>query len=138
MGSLDDQIVNSSVNLDDFETFVKYAKDLYDYVHFDLLTGRLSQERWSPDETGRDQRGNPFGELEESGRVQRSVTYKRTQITNKVQAIDKALERLLVGMRRIAEEYKTVEELNRLDAKRLNELLSSAAPFPTDPSDQLA
>jgi hypothetical protein len=47
-------------------------------------------------------------------------------MTERVRALDQKLEQLLVGMRRIAEEYANVEELNRADAQRLRSLLTTS------------
>lgn len=128
MSSLDDQILNTEVDLDEFETFVAYAKQLHDYVHYDLLSGKLAQERWSPDETGGEHTKNPFGDFDESARIKRSVIHKRSEMTERVRALDHKLEQLLAGMQRIAEEYKSVEALNGAEAARLRSLLTTPPP----------
>lgn len=124
MSTLSDQTANTKVDLDHFETFVSYAKTIVDYVHYDLIGGTLSADRWTSLEN---EDGNPFGGFDEARRMQQSVVETRNQVTGKVRELETRVRTLHENLKKIAEDYKSVDELNRADVAKIKSMLEAQA-----------
>jgi hypothetical protein len=130
VGDLGDQLKDTKVDLDQFQSFVEYARVIQDWVHFELVGQTLAPQRWMSFENDN---GNPFGNFDEAARLKQSVVESRASLTARVREVETRIGQLHHALEEIAKNYRNVEELNRADADKIKALLSQPV-VPSQPA----
>jgi hypothetical protein len=118
VGSLNDRLRTTRVDLDHFETVVRRAELIRDFLRDDVA-GRVPTDGCGPAAFSQLPDGNQFNQdLSSAERTARELVRKRLE----------RMDQLVSGLRRIAADYRSTEELNRADAARIATLLAPPQP----------